>query len=162
ITVYSEPGQGTTFHVYLPVSQLRTDNKNNDQDSRPNLPGGKEHILLVDDEEAIIDIYRETLQTLGYTISTETSSKKALALFQTAPDSFDLVITDQTMPHLTGMELTDRMLEIRPDLPVILSSGLSETILKGQKDETGIRKFLTKPVTLMDLASGVREILDGK
>jgi CheY-like chemotaxis protein len=107
--------------------------------------GGAEHILLVDDETMLVDMERLFLERIGYRVTTRTDSREALELFRSAPARFDLVITDQTMPHLTGIELVRELLKIRPDLPVILCSGFSGELAETRLEELGVRRFLMKP-----------------
>ena len=123
ITVYSEVGKGSTFNVFFP--QVEAEGLPSAAASAP-LATGSEHILLVDDERAQVESIRNMLRRLGYKVVGKTDSQKALDLFLKDPRAFDLVITDQTMPHLTGAELADRILHVRPDIPVILCTGFSE------------------------------------
>jgi PAS domain S-box-containing protein len=159
ITVRSEPGKGTSFHVYLPVVERKAELKTQ---TRPLPSKGNEHILIVDDEESLVNINKEVLERLGYKVTTGTSSTKTLEIFQQRPRQFDLVLTDMTMPYMTGIELAGALLEIRADLPIILYSGYNELIDEKEVRAIGIRKFLMKPLVAEDLSQAVREVLDGE
>jgi len=157
IKVSSELGRGATFQVYLP-SYRRTAPV--EVPRGETAPPGTEHILLVDDEGPIIQIGQEYLQRLGYQVTASTSSAKAWLDFRAHPEDFDLVITDLTMPELTGIELAEAMLRLRPDIPIILTSGYSETNIMEKAKEMGIRKCLMKPLVLRHLGWTVRRALD--
>ncbi len=160
ITAQSEVGKGTEFNVYFPL--LMETERKKQEGAPPPLFGGEEHILLVDDEAAIVDIGKEMLTGLGYKVLGMTNSPKALELFRISPDRFDLVITDMTMPDMTGSELARELMLIRPDIPVILCTGFSELITKDQAKSLGIRNFIVKPVGLKQIAAIVRRVLDRK
>jgi PAS domain S-box-containing protein len=161
ITVYSELGQGTTFRVYLPLLL---------DDHQPRPPAevmvpeaqGEEHVLLVDDEEALLDIGSNILEGLGYQVTSRASSLEALELFRADPSKFDLVVTDQSMPQMSGSELSREILAVRPDLPIIICTGYSENLSAESAQERGIRRIVTKPVVAQQLATAVREVLDQK
>jgi CheY-like chemotaxis protein len=114
----------------------------------------------VDDEKTLVDIGQQMLKRLGYTVVTKTNSLEALEEFQKGPEKFDLVITDMTMPNLTGVELSQRLMEIRPDLPIILCTGYSEKIDAQMAKSMGIRGFLMKPLAIHDMADTIREVLN--
>ncbi len=158
INVYSELGQGTNFHVYLPrvaeTPTLATEAPNKEA-----IPTGTERLLVVDDEEQITDMLRVILQNLGYQVTISGNSLEALALVAQKPEAFDLLITDMTMPHLTGFELAKKVLALRPDLPIILCTGFSELINREQALALGIRTYLMKPVSVRELAQAVRKTL---
>ena len=156
ISVYSEPGKGTTFHVYLPVIQSQET-----EEPRVISPveRGKERILVVDDEEQIVRMTQQMLERLGYYVTARTSSIETLEAFRAAPDKFDLVITDMTMPNMTGIHLTQKLIEIRPDIPVIICSGFSEKISAHKAKAMGIHGYVMKPVVRSELAKKIREAL---
>ena len=158
IRVYSEPGKGTAFHVYLPVIQTQAETK----ETRIISPveGGKERILIVDDEEQIVRMTQQMLKRLGYHVTARTSSIEALEAFRSAPDKFDLVITDMTMPNMTGVRLTQKLIEIRSDIPVIICTGFSEKISEHKASTMGIRGYVMKPVVRSELAKKIREVLE--
>ena len=159
IHVYSEPGQGTTFSLYFPASTAVPEQT----DEMVRLPtSGSENILLVDDEEAIVTIITEYLKTLGYHVESHVSSPAALESFKAHPGKFHLVVTDQTMPELTGMKLARELRDIRPDLPIILCTGFSATVTTESIKQAGLHEILMKPVLLGDLAASIRKALDGR
>ncbi|OPZ60836.1 MAG: Blue-light-activated protein [Deltaproteobacteria bacterium ADurb.Bin510] len=159
IRVESAPGAGSTFAVYLPLiaGEARQDSESI---LRPELLQGHEHILFVDDEQALVELEQQLLEDLGYRVSAFCSSRDALTAFRSDPDGFDLVITDQTMPGLTGLELAEALLEIRPGIPIILCSGFSESLSRERLERLGVRLFLPKPVIATRLTQALREILD--
>ncbi|NOY59148.1 MAG: PAS domain S-box protein [Calditrichaeota bacterium] len=159
ITVDSKIGQGTTFRVFLPRLERKEIRK---QEAKSMLVGGKESILYIDDEEDLVRIAVERFSELGYHITGKTNSVEAMDLFQKDPDAFDLIITDQTMPGLSGKELSERVLEMRPQMPIILCSGYSETITRQEAMKVGIREFVLKPISIFEMPKIVRHILDEK
>ena len=158
VTVSSAPGQGTAFAVYLPCMEATAEGEE-DEDQAP-LPRGTERLLFVDDEEALIDVGRQVLERLGYRVTADTSSLKALELFMDRPDDFDLVITDQTMPDMTGAELSRKVLEIRPDMPIILCTGFSDKVFPEQALAAGVKRFVYKPLVVREMAENIRCLLD--
>ena len=157
ISVESQLGKGTTFTIYLPITKKRPANG---ADTPEQLPKGMERILFVDDEVPIAKMGGRILEQQGYFVTTTTSSTEALALFQAAPADFDLVITDMTMPDMTGDRLAAKLMKIRPDIPVILCTGYSTKISDKTAIEIGIRAFAYKPVAKAELAKIVRKVLD--
>ena len=157
ITVYSELEKGTTFHVYLP--RIEREVTAEPEEMIP-LPMGKEQILFVDDEPAIVDIGKSMLEQMGYKVEVRTSPIEAHEAFRTQPDKFDLVITDMTMPKVTGDELAKELMAIRPDIPIILCTGFSERITEEMAKALGIKAFVMKPFVIHDLANTIRRILD--
>jgi len=122
--------------------------------------GGNERILCVDDEKEIVRVEQQILERLGYLVTSKSSGVEALAAFQIAPDNYDLVITDMSMPDITGIKLAEQLVKIRKDIPIILCTGFSER-LNGEKAKLiGIRAFLMKPVKMSDLAETIRKVLD--
>jgi CheY-like chemotaxis protein len=157
ITVQSEPGRGTAFEIFLPIIQSRI----TPFDEKGSTPAtGHECILFVDDEKMLADLGRQMLERLGYSVECRTSSIEALELFKTRPDQFDLVITDMTMPNLTGDKLAGQLMQIRTDIPVILCTGFSERISEEKAKAMGIREFILKPLVMGKLAGTVRSVLD--
>ncbi|OPY84065.1 MAG: Blue-light-activated protein [Syntrophus sp. PtaU1.Bin208] len=156
IHVVSEPGQGTVINVYLPLIETVEPTKSEDMEP---IPKGSEHVLFVDDEAAILDVTKAMLTTLGFKVTARQSSTDALELFRSQPHSFDIVVTDMTMPHMRGDELAAEMLKIRSDIPIILCTGYSDLISEEKAREIGIRQFLMKPLSLGDLARAVRKVL---
>ena len=121
---------------------------------------GREHILFVDDEVMLTEMGRQMLERLGYRVTTRTSSVEALEVFRARPHDFDLVISDMTMPNLTGDRLALSLFDIRQDIPVILCTGFSSLLTELRAREIGIRAYLTKPLSVHELGRTVREVLD--
>ncbi len=161
ITVYSEPDKGTTFRLYFPRIEGRVRVQLDDGKAGETLPTGTENVLIVDDEEVIVGMEKQMLSMLGYNVMAFTSAEDALEAFWRDPESVDLVITDQTMPKITGAELARKILSLRPEVPIILCTGFSELINESVARENGIHGFLTKPIHVMDLARMLRRLLDG-
>ncbi len=154
---YSEPGKGSKFHIYLPLSRTKSIPA---MRSFQDMPKGSETIMLVDDEEANVFSCTVLLEDLGYQVEGFTDSRKALQAFTENPDKYDLVFTDYTMPNLSGLKLTEKIKVIRQNAPVLLISGLSEAISDKEVFEAGIKQKLSKPIELFDLAIAVRKALD--
>ncbi len=163
IEINSKIGEGTTFSIFLPVVAADRQGVHDKKDkARANLPaGGNESIMVVDDERQIVEITKDFLERLGYRVTVFTDANEAKKAFETAPDEYDIVISDQTMPGMRGTELCKEIKLIRPDCPVILCSGYKAS-LSSSHDSTGINAFLYKPVILSELARRVRELLDSK
>jgi two-component system cell cycle sensor histidine kinase/response regulator CckA len=159
IEVDNHPGDGVAFHIYLP--QVSEPVKSETVQTRL-LPTGKERILLVDDEDVLVEMGRLMLERLGYDVTVCTSGPDALETFSTRPDDFDLVFTDKTMPQLTGFDLAAEIKRIRPDTPVIITTGFSDEDEVRRAGEMGIDRLAMKPLTMDDLASIVRSVLDGR
>jgi CheY-like chemotaxis protein len=157
IKVYSEVGKGTTFTVFLPRAEGFE--KAEEKPLQP-MPIGTETILFIDDEKALADLGRQMLGGLGYQVETRTSPIEALEAFRAHPQRFDLVITDMTMPQLTGLKLARKLMEIRPDIPIILCTGFSEQANEQAAAAMGIRAFLYKPLVMRDIADAVRKALN--
>lgn len=156
ITVDSTPGQGTTFTIYLPRLQEAVAES---LPAPPPIPEGKGCILFVDDEEDLVQLGREMLEPLGYRIVAQTSSYEALKIFRAAPERFDLVITDQTMPKMAGAMLAQELRRIRPDIPIILCTGFSHNIDAEKAKDLGIDAFLIKPIEVHEWAFTIRRLL---
>ncbi|MDR9501888.1 MAG: PAS domain S-box protein, partial [Desulfurivibrionaceae bacterium] len=158
ITVYSELGKGTNFHVYLPSLE--------EPPSLPEthgpipIPIGTEHLLVVDDEKMITTMLQKILLSLGYEVTVFNNSLEALACIEESPMLFELLITDMTMPHLTGVELARKALIIRPDLPVVLCTGFSDLTTKEEVQDLGIQAYMMKPISVRELGQTVRDLLD--
>ena len=157
IRVESQPGHGAMFCVRLP----RLDEEESSELSAEAAPPqGKERILFVDDENLLAQMAGEMLSQLGYAVTSTTSAIEALGLFKAAPEAFDLLITDQAMPKMTGSELSEAILALRPAMPIILITGFSETFGEDDARAMGIKAFLLKPVSETQLARAIREVLD--
>ncbi len=157
IVVESQFGEGATFRVFFPL----VENIASVERVKPqNIPRGTERILLVDDEELLCEMGKEILDRLGYQVTALCNSRDALALFKQAPDAFDLVITDQTMPVLTGYDLAGHLLKIRPTIPIILCTGFSNLVDARSAKALGIKEFAIKPLTQEVLGGLVRKALD--
>ena len=157
ISVSSEPGKGTTFQVFFPYIEGKPEPE---IEITGEIPRGKERMLFVDDEKAMVDAIQPMIERLGYKVTARTSSIEALEAFRANPDRFDLVITDFTMPNMTGMELAKELLNLRSDIPIILCTGYSEHINEDKAKGNGIRAFLMKPVVLGEIANTIRKVLD--
>ncbi|HIJ56815.1 MAG TPA: response regulator [Deltaproteobacteria bacterium] len=158
ITVASKIDEGTEFQVFLPICGIEVET---DIETNKSLPKGNERILLVDDEKEIVATVRMLLERLGYDVTDSARSIDALENFRNDPEAYDLVITDMTMPHMTGDQLAKEILDLRPDIPVILCTGFSERINNQVAKDIGIRELLMKPIMLAELANTIRQVLDG-
>jgi len=157
ITVASEVGQRTTFNIYFPVIGKKAAQKIQTEEE---LPKGSERILFVDDEESMVKLGKIRLERLGYQVEATKNPLEALELFHAGPDQFDLVITDMTMPNLTGDKLAHLVKKIRSDVPVILCTGFSEKV-DGHIEDLDIDSFLMKPIENAELAKTIRKVLNG-
>ena len=157
IRVYSEPGQGSVFHIYLPLAD---DQGQTQAAPREAAPTGRESLLLVDDEELLVDIGCQMLARLGYRVEGKYGSLEALEAFRAQPEKYDLLITDLTMPGMTGLELSREVLKIRPGMPILLCTGFSEIITPAQAKDMGIKEFVMKPMVKLEMAKAVRRALD--
>jgi CheY-like chemotaxis protein len=157
IEVRSTVGEGTRFDLYFPVAPYRTMEEPSPSGDLPT--GDREKILVVDDEAFFLDVVRDSLEHLGYRVIAHQSSLKALDLFKGDPEAFDLVVTDQTMPEMTGIQLITEIRKTSRDIPIILCTGYSETVTEQSARHYGITRFLMKPVNAKALAWAVREAL---
>ena len=157
IKVNSRPDKGTEFHVYLPLT--KSVKKQQTTHATTLIQGGAEHILLVDDEKSIIKMEQNMLERLGYKVTSRSSSLEALEAFRAAPDKFDMVITDMAMPNMSGDKLASELTKIRPDIPILLCTGFSETMSEEKATSLGINGFLLKPIVMKDLSHKIREVL---
>jgi len=157
VTVISKPGRGTTFQIYFP--RLKAEALAELDNITP-VPRGCERILLVDDEADIVSAVQTYLGQAGYTVAPFTDSREALAAFQSGPSDFDLVITDLTMPHLTGLDLAQELLRLSPRLPIIITTGYGDPGTIDKIKAMGIREIIFKPIIPRDLAEAIRRVLN--
>jgi CheY-like chemotaxis protein len=157
ITVKSEINKGSIFQLYFPVLPEGTPIQDTLQQIAPK---GKERILFVDDEPDIVTVNKDRLQRLGYDVVATTNSLDALKVFRANPDSFDLVITDYTMPHLTGVDLANEIRRMRSDIPIILCSGIHESLASEKSKKAGITEFAMKPLSKKEFSAIIRKVLD--
>jgi len=157
IELITQPGQGAEFKIYLPIIKNQ---QTNSVEKRGKLQQGDERILLVDDQESIINVEKQMLGHLGYRVTACTSPLDALKQFSAHPDTFDLVITDLTMPDMTGDVLATELMKIRGDIPVILNTGFSESMTSEKTKALGIKALLMKPVRMETMATTIRKLLN--
>jgi PAS domain S-box-containing protein len=158
INVYSEPGKGTQVHVYLPIVKNVSDIEGSNK-LQP-IPGGTERILLVDDEEMVVKMEKQLLERMGYNVTSRTESIEAFEVFKTNPDAFDIIISDMTMPNMTGLQLANKVKAIRPDIPFVICTGFSDQITKESSKGLGIQGYVSKPIIKKDIAKIIRDVLD--
>jgi PAS domain S-box-containing protein len=157
IRVQSKRGKGTRFDILFPVIGKQMESETEELKA---LPTGNENILFIDDEETLIDLGESMLKKLGYRVQTRTRPDEALEIFGAAPDRFDLVISDMTMPGMTGDILAAELMKIRSDIPVIICTGYSERIDEQRAGDLGIKGLIMKPFTIRGLSKTVRAVLD--
>jgi CheY-like chemotaxis protein len=157
IAVESEPGKGSNFTIFIPIIKAQAVPK---LETREPIPTGSEHILFVDDEKPLAILGRRMLERLGYNVTVETDSLKALEVFRSQTDDFDLVITDMTMPGMTGEKLAVELLRINPQIPIILCTGYSDLVSETMAKNLGIREYILKPIVIRDMANALRRALE--
>lgn len=163
IDVESSLGKGSTFFVYFPVTEKSVSNAVAiEKKAREDIILADARILIVDDETLLVRINETRLKSRGYQVTAVTDSLEALTMFRSQPEHFDLLITDQTMPGLTGAELAKAVLEIKPSLPIIMCTGHSEIVSKEEAITLGIKKYVFKPLHGDELLDAVREVLADK
>ncbi|MEA1922333.1 MAG: PAS domain S-box protein [Pseudomonadota bacterium] len=160
IEVESEPGHGSTFQVYIPALERKIVGSQQETEKNRTLLTGMERIMVVDDEVAILKLHETLLQRLGYQVTSTTDSRVALAEIHNHPDQFDLIITDQSMPNLSGVELTSEVLKIKPTMPIILCTGYSSIVSEEEALAMGVKKYAKKPISIKGFAKIVRQVLD--
>jgi len=159
ILVESEAGKGTVFEIYFPALE---ETALEEKEPEGEIKGGSERILFVDDEQSMVDLNHQRLERLGYQVKSTTKPVEALEWFRVDPDQFDVIITDMTMPQMTGDRLTKEILKIRPEMPVIICTGYSERMSEKDAEALGAQKYIEKPVGIQNLAAALREVLEGK
>jgi signal transduction histidine kinase/ActR/RegA family two-component response regulator len=157
ITVESEVGAGSVFHVYLPCCGDKGAER---AIAEAEIPTGTERILFVDDEPFLAEMAAQVLQSLGYAVVTKTDSMEAWETFEQDPDEVDLLVTDQTMPQLTGLDLIERVRRLRPGLPVIIMTGYHQRLLDARPSELGVWEIVSKPYSIRALGQAIRGALD--
>jgi CheY-like chemotaxis protein len=160
ITAYSELGKGSTFSVYLPCFLKK--GQLDEPEAGPKVETGSERILLVDDDQGQLKGLGRMLERFGYKVTARSSGRTAATAFKKDPGAFDLVITDQTMPRMSGIELARSLVQVRPDIPIILCTGFSEKVNSENVGQDGIRAFIMKPFTAQEISGLVRKVLDGR
>jgi len=159
ITVNSNPGKGTTFNILFPMANEKS--KGGKKSTKEPLCGN-ETILFVDDERSIVKLIKKMLERLGYMVETKMNPVEALDLFKSKPDRFDLVITDMTMPQMTGVKLSEKLMGIRTDIPVIICTGHSAIVDEEKAKELGLAAYIMKPINMLELSQTIRKVLDRK
>ncbi|MCK5055597.1 MAG: response regulator [Candidatus Aminicenantes bacterium] len=158
ISVESEPGKGTSFHLFLPLLQ---EDAGIEQEKREGDPtGGDEHVLLVEDEKVLLNIVKRMLERLGYRVVSKANGVEALEAFRSSPQDFDVVITDLTMPGMTGIQLAREVIKIEPEIPIIICTGFNEGINREHLRNLGMQGFIMKPYSSKKLNLAIREVLD--
>jgi CheY-like chemotaxis protein len=156
ILVYSEPGQGSAFHIFLPTLESAACES---AEPEKRMPAGSERVLFVDDEKSILDLNETFLHSLGYTVTVCQYPLQALEMMQRDPHRFDIVITDLTMPKMTGLQLAGKIFEIRQDIPILLSTGFSSPVDEQTAQAMGIKAVIQKPILIRELADKIRTVL---
>ena len=159
ITVFNNPVRGTTFEVFLPIAESGSKEAAR---AAPKIPGGKEHVMVVDDVPEVSQMVTRMLSRLGYRVTAFENGKEALAALHSSPASYQIILTDQTMPKMNGIELTRKVRERDLGIPVILMTGYIHELEDSQSADSGISSYLRKPVKLENLANSIRDALAGK
>jgi two-component system cell cycle sensor histidine kinase/response regulator CckA len=159
VTVHSQKDYGTRFNVYFPVIHRKTEYESKIDTV---VPGGSERILFVDDEPSLTNLGKQVLERMGYSVVVSNSSTEALAIYMQDPHAFDLVVTDMTMPHMTGDEMAEKMLQVRPGLPIVICTGYSEKITQSMIQHLGIQALIMKPLVRSEMALAIRQALETK
>jgi len=158
ISVESTPGKGTSFHLFLPLWHEETGRIGEKKEK--NIPHGREQVLLVEDEKVLLNLVARMLEQLGYKVIPRSSAVEALETFHTSPESFDVIITDLTMPGMTGIQLACELIKIKPELPIIICTGYHDGINREQLRDLGMQGFIMKPYSTEKLSTTIREVLD--
>jgi CheY-like chemotaxis protein len=158
MVVYREKGRSTTFNIFLP--KMECPEPEVGTSGMPSIPRGTESVLLVDDEQAVAETLKQILVVLGYTVVSTTSSLDALDIFRRTPDRFDLVITDHTMPGMTGLLLAKEIHGIRSEIPILLCSGFGDAVQKKEMEGTGVQEIVTKPLSAQEIGRKIRKVLE--
>ena len=158
IKIDTEIGKGTTFTAYLPLMEKSDGAKS--IDTAEKWVGGNERILLVDDDESVVTLEEQVLERMGYKVTSRLHSIEALETFKASPQVFDMVVTDMSMPKMTGIQLSKALLSIRPDIPIIICTGFSEHLTEENLDSYGLKGMLMKPIVGRKMAQMVRKVLD--
>lgn len=158
ITVASKPDKGTEFTVLFPVAEGGKDQNADDEPTM--IEGGDESILLIDDEPSVLKVEQRILRKLGYNVTIENDSEKALEKIKREPEKFDLVISDMTMPKMNGATLAEKAMRANPDLPVIICTGYSNRITKEEIRRLGVKALVYKPLSVPSIASEIRKIFN--
>ena len=156
----SKPDEGSTFRFYLPIAPNNVQEKTIVK--KKVLNGNNEHILLVDDEESVTDMLESMLERMGYNVTSISDSSQALQIFRKEPQAFDVVISDQTMPGMSGVQLTKELRNISPGIPIIICTGYSDTINREKTIKMGINGFIEKPFLQNDISIVIKQALNKK
>jgi len=160
IKVYSEVGNGTVFHILFPL--IYKDSETDQKKPEEPFPTGTESIMFVDDEELLVSVGKKMLERLGYRVTGFTNPEKALKIFKDSKDSYDLVITDKTMPKMTGLDLSAEIRKIQSDIPILLCTGFKDKDIDDKIQKVGITEYVIKPISRREIAIAVRKVLDEK